>query len=390
MFRGTTQPTAQGSASGTFNQHPQTPTHYQPQEPPLVAVTSDLPEYGGSPSPRPDDQAAPHHPIPHSALSTSNRSRLEVVLNASPGKLPGHRLWQEAHLADPNYGEDELASPVDHPSPAKKRKAGRPVGSKSHQSTPVPAADPSAPKRRGRPKGWRPGMPSTKTGKPTASAARYLDEHGNRIPHAPSSAVKGGGGPPKRRGRPPRAPPRAPPPTARKVWEAMEAPTYVTFLCEWTRCKAELQNAETLRRHVRKLHGLKERDGGGWVCRWAKCGRVVEGEERVFATVEELHAHLEARHFVPLVWQVGDGACNAQCVPRSAAQVEEKIPAYLLGPDGKQVTPWVKYQKEEDNATRMRNRNRLRDILMQRDANAPLQEEDEGSQDEGAESSVLP
>lgn len=361
-----------------------------------MAVTSDLPEYGGSPSPRPDDNAAHHNPTPHSALSTPSRSRLEVVLNASP--RPGHKLWQEADLANAD-GEDELGSPeVHHAPPAKKRKLGRPVGSKSHASAhnQFAAANTTAEKpRRGRPKGWRPGMPSFKTGKLTASAARYLDEHGNRIP---SSAVKGGSssggggagaGPPKRRGRPP----RAPPPTSRRVWETMEAPTYVSFLCEWAGCRAELQNFDTLRRHVRKLHSAVERqEGGGVVCRWAKCGRLVGGEESAFATVEELHAHVEARHFVPLVWHLGDGVCNEKCVPRSSAshgEVEDNIPAYLLGPDGKQVTPSVKDQKEEDNATRLKNRNRLRDILIQRDANAPLQEEDEG-EEEGAVSSVPP
>lgn len=386
---------AQGSAPGPSNAPQPATLPNQPQEPPLLAVTSDLPEFGGSPSPHPDEHAAAESgPTPHSALSTPSRSRLEVVLKASPRPPPGHQSWQEADLNN----EDELSTSAAHqPSPPKKRKPGRPFGSKSHQhtstETPAHPQQPAATatpnpgtekRRRGRPKGWRPGMPSLKTGKPTASASRYVDEHGNPIPRAAKSTAEAGA--PKRRGRPPRAPPA----TARKVWETMAAPTYVPFLCEWTGCKAQLQNVDTLRRHVHKLHGTAGPDGAA-VCRWGKCGRIGVGEEGKFATAEELRAHVEERHFVPLVWFVGDGVRNATSLPRSAAQEEEKIPAYLLGPDGKQVTPWVKHQKEEDHAARMKNRNRLRDIIMQRDANAPLQEEDEGGEEAGRrESSTAP
>lgn len=345
-------------ASGSHNQPTQVQSHVQ--EPPLVTVTSDLPEYGGSPSPRPNTA-----PQQQSASSTPGRARIEVVLSASPNRPPGHKLWEEADLQ-----EDELCNSDVRLTPGKKRKLG--PGDRTNPTAAAAAADSSnLIKKRGRPKGWRPGMPSYATvGKSKSSTKTYaVDEHGHRIP---ASAA----GPGKRRGRPP----RAPPPTARMVWEGVEPPAYVPFLCEWVGCKAELQNADTLRRHVRKVHGpLKGQEEEGLACLWGNCGREqAPGQEKVFVG-EEFHAHMEKKHLVPLVWHLGDGPKNDLFMGSSTKPEVggEKIPAYLLGPDGKQVTPWVKYQHEEDNMTRMRNRNRLRQILFQRDENAPMTEEDE-------------
>ncbi|CAN8103972.1 unnamed protein product [Discula destructiva] len=398
----------QQASSGSSGLPPQVTSDVQPQEPPLVTVTSDLPEYGGSPSPHPDNNAAEavHSTIfqhsaaaPHSATVTPGRSRLEVVLNVAPNHRPppGHTLWGEAELDD---AEDELVTSDVHPSPHKKRRLApglplpppsgingsltnpatshlhaQPPEESGHASTPPPPPLPTGVKRpRGRPKGWRAGMGPYRS---SQAIAPEVDEHGNPIPRPRPSKNNPGGA--KRRGRPP----RAPPPTARMVWERMAAPTYVPFLCEWKGCKAELQNAETLRRHVRKLHGQKGKtEAEGVVCRWGKCGRQqVLGEEKVFKG-EEFYEHMEARHLVPLVWHVGDGVRNQACLSSRHYTKEEddKIPAYLLGPDGQQVTPWVRDQAEEDSMTRMQNRNRLRDILLQRDENAPLAEDDEAQE----------
>lgn len=395
-FKSLVRSAAPGSSSVANNQFPdprspdlssRAASGISPEEPPLVSVTSDLPEYGGSPSPRPQERrAAPHHTPtqpapaaawPKSATATPGRSRIEVVLDVSPYRpLPGQRLWRDADLDDP---EEQLASSKVHRSPSRKKRKLTPsdhhptpttASSHPHAQNPITPSAPATDKRpRGRPKGWRPGMPSYKTGKLSASAARYLDEHGNLVPRAPKSAS----GPAKRRGRPPRAPPR----TARQVWEHMAAPTYVPFLCEWVGCKAELQNADTLRRHVHKVHG-PGKESAGVACRWGKCGRQQQSGEKTVLMVPEFYEHVETRHLIPLVWHVGDGVRNEVCFRGAQTTVEaDQIPSYLLGPDGEQVTPWVNHQAEEDHIARMRNRNKLRDILIQRNANAPSAEEDE-------------
>lgn len=352
---------------------PQIPPSVKAEEPPLVTVTSDLPEYGGyggSPSPRRNQGPA--------RSTTPGRARLEVVLNVSPYKpLPGQKLWAEADMAaiddgdgKGDGGKDELVS--------RKRKVAPTMAASSprlaHNSA-MPAHAATGKRSRGRPKGWRPGMPSTKTGLLTASAFRYLDKDGNRIvpptsPMGPKSGVQ------KRRGRPP----RAPSPTPREVWERLAPPPYVPFICEWKGCKAELQNMETLRRHVRKLHGLGH--GGMLSCRWGRCGRQEQGQEPSF-TLAGLHAHMERRHLMPLVWYVGDGVRNERLMDsEQPTKDEDQVPGYLLGANGEQITPWVKGQEVEDFVTWRENRNRLKQILLQRDQNAPLEDEDEEDMDE--------
>lgn len=354
------------------------------EEPPLVTVTSDLPEYGGSPSPLPEESHAPAkrplHPTPQGAGSTTpGRARLEVLLNVSPYKpLPGESLWTEADLDD-DREEDELVA-VENNVSSRKRKATHTLTASSSLNVGSPAtpAQVTGKRSRGRPKGWRPGMPSTKTGLPTASAFRYLDKDGNRIAPPPPSSVAPKSTGQKRRGRPP----RAPSPTPREIWERLDPPQYVPFICEWKGCKAELQNMETLRRHVWKLHGLDK--DGVVVCWWGRCGRQEQGQQQQVLTPESFHEHMEERHLMPFVWHVGDGVRNEKLIyGELAPKEEEKVPAYLLGPDGKQVTPWVRDQEVEDFLTWRENRNRLKQILLQRDQNAPFEEEEDAKEEDG-------
>ncbi|KAK7723739.1 hypothetical protein SLS64_000068 [Diaporthe eres] len=199
------------------------------------------------------------------------------------------------------------------------------------------------------PKGWRPGMPSYKTGLPTA-----------RRSAGPGPRSTGQ----KRRGRPP----RQPSPTPREVYERQAAPRYVPFLCEWPGCKAELQNLARLRKHIHVVHGQM----GPLLCRWANCN----DRTQVFAQEFEFRDHVDEEHLLPFVWHIGDGQRNERPITE-ADETSEKLPAYLLGPDGKQVTPWVKDQEIQDFLTLRENRRRLKHILMQRDANAPSEDEDE-------------
>lgn len=197
-------------------------------------------------------------------------------------------------------------------------------------------------------------MPSYKTGLPTA-------------PRSTGPGPKSIGQ--KRRGRPP----RQPSPTPREVFDKQGAPSYVPFLCEWPGCKAELQNVARLRKHIHVVHGRKD----PLMCRWARC----KDNTPVFTQEFEFQDHVDEQHLTPFVWHVGDGQQNEQPVTK-AGEASEKLPAYLLGPDGKQVTPWVKDQEIEDFLTWRENRRRLKNILMQRDANAPSEDEDEDASNE--------
>lgn len=350
----------------------------------MAVVTSDLPEFSSArtqtqtPAKRPLDPTCPKST--GSASGTPRVSRLEVVLNVSPVKTQqGHQLWSEADLDDI---EDELGAAPPPPATQGPKKRGRRPGPRPAAVTATSPAPATTKRPRGRPKGWRPGMPSTKTGRPTASAHRYLDQDGNPIPRASAtpSAVKSTGDGPKRRGRPP----RPPSPTPRGVWETMEPPRYVPFLCEWAGCRAELQNIDTLRRHLGKVHGV---GAGALVCQWGHCARRGEEQDEVrFGDYYEVLAHVDERHLVPFAWHVGDGHRNEQRLAKKPVAAEEDVvPKYLLGPTGMQVTPWVKEQKVEDLVTWRENRRRLRAILLQRDANAPLEEdpEEHGEHGEG-------
>lgn len=299
---------------------------------------------------------------PHSSGSapTPGRSRIEVVLNVSPFKsAPG-----QAHFYDADDLED---GPVTLDVAPKTKRGPKP---KAHQaiknSTPANATT-KGKRPRGRPKGWRPGMPSTKTGLLTASAYKYLDKDGNvRIP--PPSVPKSTGV--KRRGRPP----RDSSPTPRGVWEKLvEPPRYVPFLCEWPGCKAQLQNIETLRKHIRVVHGRAD----PLVCRWSAC----DGRSAEFTQDYEFHDHVDEEHLVPFTWHLGDGQMNEKSIVEQEKHSDE-MPAYLFGTNGEQVTPSVENQEVEDFMTWRENRRRLRQILMQRDANAPLEEDDDDNKDE--------
>lgn len=144
---------------------------------------------------------------------------------------------------------------------------------------------------------------------------------------------------------------------------------------------------ETLRRHVQKVHGLLGVHIGGLRCRWGECGLQEQGAGQLFTTPDAFHEHMEEQHLVPFVWHVGDGVRNQKLILSSelSRAEDEKAPAYLLGPNGEQVTPWVKGQEVEDYLTWRENRNRLKQILLQRDQNAPFEEEEEEQSQQGGD-----
>ncbi|KAL1865199.1 hypothetical protein Daus18300_007326 [Diaporthe australafricana] len=294
----------------------------------------------------PSQQSRPH-PASGSA-STPGRPRIEVVLDVSPHKSSPHQ--------GPYFGEADLED--DLVTSDLTRQAAVPAAQVSTSATASASATPAPPttgkRSRGRPKGWRPGMPSYKTGATTT-----------RRPTAPAPKSTGQ----KRRGRPP----RQPSPTPREVWERQGAPRYVPSLCEWPGCKAELQNVARLRKHIHVVHGRAD----PLRCRWAGCRDKI----RMFAQAFEFQDHVDQEHLIPLAWHVGDGQRNERPIDSTGVGAPEGPPAYLLGANGEQVTPWVKDQEIQDFLMWRENRRRLKNILMQRDANAPSEEEDEDEPD---------
>ncbi|KAH8769849.1 hypothetical protein F5883DRAFT_628984 [Diaporthe sp. PMI_573] len=283
-----------------------------------------------------------------------SEARIEVVLDVSPHKSSPQEglFFGEADL------EDELVTSDLTRLGALPAAQGPTPGDALAPVTPAP---PTTVKRgRGRPKGWRPGMPSWKTGLPTARGST-----------GPGPGPKSTGQ--KRRGRPP----RRPSPTPREVFERQAAPRYVPFLCEWPGCKAELQNLARLRKHIHVVHGRVD----PLLCRWARC----KDNRTVFAHEFEFQDHVDEEHLTPFVWHVGEGQRNERPINK-ADETSEELPAYLLGRDGEQVTPWVKDQEIQDFLTWRESRRRLKHILMQRDANAPSEDEDE-DEDEDEEAS---
>ncbi|KAG8160463.1 hypothetical protein KVR01_009999 [Diaporthe batatas] len=357
------------SKDGWRNDGPASPVPQRPStpSPELPRITSDIPDFQRPPQPgnpqgpspahvghdascRPPWSCSPSQLPPSSAAETARtpgQARIEVVLDVSPHKPSpqGGLFFAEADL-DHELVTSDLTARGALPA------AQGPTPDALALVTPAPPT--TAKRGRGRPKGWRPGMPSWKTGLPTAA----------RAPTAPGPKSTGQ----KRRGRPP----RQPSPTPRELFERQAAPRYMPFLCEWAGCKAELQNLARLRKHIQVVHGRVD----PLLCRWAHC----QGNTTVFAHESEFQHHVDEEHLTPFVWHVGDGQRNEQ--PVNQDESSGRPPAYLLGPDGEQVTPSVKDQEIQDFLTWRENRRRLKHILMQRDANAPSEDEDEEASNE--------
>lgn len=356
--------------------------------------------------------AAPQPPSPSHGpqLGHENKSqpssqgsvRMQIVIGSSPHKRPSPSVYDEVE----DEGEDELSNAVTTDlmprawkpasagasipcgalaSPPAPAKALNPGPNRSSRPAPRPQPQPSAsfdlpiqqPKKRGRPKGWKPGMPySTTSNRPASEAAKlaredYLRKH----PEAVAPVARGRPrtaapkGPPKPRGRPPRKPPQTP----RQVLNSLER-RYVPFLCEWKDCKAELQNMDTLRRHVRKVHGREE------VCRWSTCAS--SGSTEVFGTNDEFIGHVEHAHLVPFQWHMGFGYSNETPIPsRIKADEDAPVPAYLLDENGMQVTPWIKEIEIEDQVTRLARRRKLRLALKWMNDEAPLEDGDNSEEE---------
>jgi hypothetical protein len=206
---------------------------------------------------------------------------------------------------------------------------------------PIPAPSSSAPKKRiGRPPGSsnlaiviNPGTPTPIRKKPGRPPKNPASSHNNSPASTPLLKV------PKKKGRPFRTPEAAAAAAKRaadkaagivkkrgrpfgfKIRRQPDVPTpegvYHPFLCKWNGCEAELQNLETLKKHVKVVH--RKRNGNGNLeCRWETCGVEKEikdaetGQIKMefkgfdFYCKEMWTNHIEV-HLLPVAWQMGDG-----------------------------------------------------------------------------------
>lgn len=136
-------------------------------------------------------------------------------------------------------------------------------------------------------------------------------------------------------------------------------PEWVSFLCEWKDCKADLQNLSTLRRHVNAVH-LEEQDyeeegkeKEPWTCLWGSCGLAAQAP--TFESYEEMEDHVEEKHMIPFGWHLGEGPKN-EILARKPGKKEgeqdgdDDVPSYLKDKDGNVVTPSIRDQRIEDHA----------------------------------------
>ncbi|TLS25480.1 hypothetical protein PpBr36_07486 [Pyricularia pennisetigena] len=340
--------------------------------------------------------------------SSQGSTRMQIVIDSSPIEHPSTSVYdgvedeyeyELSHVATTNLmprawkhasagamipcGASDSATAAFSASKPGPKRSSRPAPPPQPQPQPQPQPSSSFDipiperKKRGRPKGWKPGMPySTMSDRPTSEAAKlarekYLRENPGVVAPAargrPRTAAPKG--PPKPRGRPPKKPPQTP----RQVLDGLER-RYVPFICEWKGCKAELQNMETLRRHVRKVHGRDE------VCRWSTC--VASGSTEVFGTNDEFIGHVERAHLVPFQWHMGFGYSNEKPLPpRIKSGEDAPMPAYLLDENGTQVTPWIRELEVEDQVTRLARRRKLRLALKWMNDEAPIADGDNSEEE---------
>ncbi|KAI3327762.1 hypothetical protein HD806DRAFT_333840 [Xylariaceae sp. AK1471] len=242
----------------------------------------------------------------------------------------------------------------------------------------------SEPKKRGRPKGWRRGMPYSTDPNSRYRRREVRRAEGQGQGQGPRQAQgkrqdkiqsqgQGQGQEPKRRGRPPR--PLEPSVRERYL---QSKPDYIVYKCEWGQsetpqhkepsiCPAELQNMDTLRRHVFLIHG----DADPLICRYSKCKDHDPPLE--FKTDEEFETHMEKKHFASYLWHLGEGYQNNGIW--TLKHKSDGLPAYLFDKKGNQITPSIADQQLENDLQFKERKRRLKRLLYQQNENAPSEEE---------------
>ncbi|KAF2971502.1 hypothetical protein GQX73_g2097 [Xylaria multiplex] len=247
-------------------------------------------------------------------------------------------------------------------------------GSLANLGTKVESPSGSEPRKRGRPKGWKPGQPYS-----TDPDSRYRKRERRE---AESRTQERSPGPGKIQGQPQEAkrrgrPPRPLEPSVREQY-LQSKPDYIPYKCEWalsqdsqqqepTLCPAELQNMDTLRRHVFLIHG----DGDPLVCRFSHCKD--RNPPLRFKTEKEFESHMETKHFAIYLWHLGEGYQNNGIW--TLKNKSDELPAYLFDKVGNQVTPSVRDQRLESDLQHKERKRKLKRLLNEQNENAISDEE---------------
>ncbi|KUI74500.1 hypothetical protein VM1G_10120 [Cytospora mali] len=167
------------------------------------------------------------------------------------------------------------------------------------------------------------------------------------------------------RERHPDLPPKPPSPTPRDLYDHSQ-PQFLQFMCEWTGCKAILNNLARLRKHVGIVHGQEARDT--LCCGWGKCGRDDStGVLSIFRCIEELNEHLQKLHMESVKWHLGDGRLGQGVVGKERSMGDT---SYLFR-NGEQITPSIQNQMTETLAEGRVRKERLKEILLKTALEAP-------------------
>ncbi|KAJ8128561.1 hypothetical protein O1611_g5071 [Lasiodiplodia mahajangana] len=295
---------------------------------------------------------------------------------------------------DSRMGQQQAAFPAadNVPSSSSMRLAVEPEAGGAGTHTPVrpPTPDPlaglgarsdassSEPKKRGRPKGWRPGMPystdpNSRYRKREMRTAESQAGANTQEKRTSQGKEQNKNQETKRRGRPP----RPPDPTIRERY-LRSNPDYTPYKCEWDIsresssqkpliCPAELQNMDTLRKHVFLVHG----DTDTLECRFPHCRD--HNPPIRFETEREFEHHMEKKHFVGYLWHLGEGYQNRGI--ETLKNNANRLPDYLFDKHGNQVTPSVTDQRLESEPEHKERKRRLKRLLLKQNENAPSEEE---------------
>ncbi|KAL2135224.1 hypothetical protein VTI74DRAFT_9316 [Chaetomium olivicolor] len=326
--------------------------------------------------PEPGTEATPRSRLPFPGVAALSR---EVVLHPS--------LKRDAYTPLGDYVDETTLVSSDlmprpkspHPeAPAAKPPVLPPPENKQPPAaaSPLPPVTPQ-PKKRGRPFGWRLGAGSysaMRSGLPPGTVLATPKPK----PKKPATDQK-----PRRRSR-------RPAPTARQIYLKLN-PHFITFRCEWENCPAELQNLETLRKHLLVVHGRpskssKTPEAESITCKWHSC------RTPNLASASSFASHVETVHLPSFLWHVGDGPRNSTPTPAltvpsatpttapipknpHSSPKETPLPSYLFNAAGEQVTPSIRDQQLESEDDRKKRQARLNRVIWQRDQNAPEEPE---------------
>jgi hypothetical protein len=330
----------------------------------------DPPRPDRSQFPKKDPDATPRNNLPFPGAELARMPQVEVVLHSSPRRPAFIATLAEStgEVVDETnlVTSDIVPKPRDKQSEdlaAKAQVVPPPTTQPPVAPTPLPTATPQ-PKKRGRPVGWRLGHGSY-------AALRQGLPPGTETPRPQPKKPTGEHKPRVRPGR-------KPAPTARQLYLKLN-PHFISFRCEWENCPAELQNLETLRKHLLIVHGRPPPSSKTITCKWAAC------PSAPFPSPSSFTTHLETAHLLPHLWHAGDGPRNTtpslpnptltNTTNTSTTNNPLPLPAYLFNAQGDQVTPSITTQQLENDDDRKKRQARIQRVLLLRDHHAPEEPE---------------